>query len=291
MTDQPLAGRSALITGASRGLGLEIARQFVRAGADVFLCARHADALEDARRTVAAEAPARHVRAAAGDVSDEADVRRITTAAVAAFPRLDVLVNNAGVYGPMGPIERIDVGAWRRAIDINLIGSMLMARALVPHFKRRQRCKIIQISGAGATKPLANISAYAASKAAVVRLVETLAIELRPHGVDVNAVAPGALNTAMLDEVLAAGPDAVGREFYDRAVEQKTDGGTPPARGAELCVFLASPASDGITGKLIAAVWDPWRTLGAHRAELEGTDIYTIRRILPEDRGTSFGPA
>ena len=291
MTDQPLAGRSALITGASRGLGLEIARHFVRTGADVFLCARHADALEDARRTVAAEAPARRVLAAAGDVSDEADVRRITTAAVAAFPSLDVLVNNAGVYGPMGPIESTDVGAWRRAIDINLMGPMLMARALVPQFKRCQRGKIIQISGAGATKPLANLSAYAASKAAVVRLVETLAIELRPHAVDVNAVAPGALNTAMLDEVLAAGPDAVGREFYDRAVEQKADGGTPPARGAELCVFLASPASDGITGKLIAAVWDPWRTLVAHRAELDGTDIYTIRRILPEDRGTSFGPA
>jgi NAD(P)-dependent dehydrogenase (short-subunit alcohol dehydrogenase family) len=291
VTDQPLAGRSALITGASRGLGLEIARHFVRTGADVFLCARHADALEDARRTVAAEAPARRVLAAAGDVSDEADVRRITTAAVAAFPSLDVLVSNAGVYGPMGPIESIDVGAWRRAIDINLIAPMLMARALVPHFKRRQRGKIIQISGAGATKPLANISAYAASKAAVVRLAETLAIELRPHGVDVNAVAPGALNTAMLDEVLAAGPNAVGREFYDHAVEQKTAGGTPPARGAELCVFLASPASDGITGKLIAAVWDPWRTLAAHRAELDATDIYTIRRILPEDRGTSFGPA
>jgi NAD(P)-dependent dehydrogenase (short-subunit alcohol dehydrogenase family) len=291
LTDQPLAGRSALITGASRGLGLEIARRFVEAGADVFLCARDAETLGEARRTVAALAPARRVAASAGDVSVEADVRRITDAAVAALPELDVLVNNAGVYGPMGPIDQIDTRQWMRAVEINLLGSMLMARALVPQFKRRGSGKIIQISGAGATKPLANISAYAASKAAVVRLAETLAIELRPYGVDVNAVAPGALNTAMLDQVLAAGPDAVGAEFYARALEQKAGGGTPLARGAELCVFLASSASDGITGRLIAAVWDPWRTLPAHRAELDASDIYTIRRILPEDRGTTFGPA
>ena len=289
MTTAPLTGRSALITGASRGLGLEVARHFVAAGADVFLCARHADTLEEARRSVAAAAPARRVLAAAGDVSREADVDRVTEAALGAFPGLDILVNNAGVYGPLGPIERIDPRQWMRAVEINLLGSMLMARALVPHFQQRGGGKIIQISGAGATKPLANISAYSASKAAVVRFAETLAIELRPHRVDVNAVAPGALNTTMLDEVLAAGPETVGHEFYARAREQQASGGTPLARGAELCVFLGSPASDGISGKLIAAVWDPWKTLPEHRATLDSSDIYTIRRILPEDRGTTFG--
>jgi NAD(P)-dependent dehydrogenase (short-subunit alcohol dehydrogenase family) len=285
---KPLEGRAALITGASRGLGLAIARQFVLAGADVFLCARHADTLEEARRSVAALAPDRRVLAAAADVSQPADVTRVSEAALAAFPALQVLVNNAGVYGPLGSIERVDWSAWLRAIEINVFGSVLMARALVPHFKTRNRGKIIQISGAGATKPLPNISAYAASKAAIVRFAETLAEELRPHHVDVNAVAPGALNTGMLDEVIHAGPVAVGDAFYERALQQKSDGGTPLSRGAELCVFLASAASDGITGKLIAAVWDPWSTLPQHRADLEGTDVYTIRRILPEDRGLTF---
>lgn len=282
----PLTGRAALITGASRGLGLAIARSFVESGADLFLCARNALELEQARCSVAALAPDRQrVLALPADVSDEADAARVAEAALSAFPSLQVLVNNAGVYGPLGAIEAIEWQAWMRAIEINLYGSVLMARALVPHFKARHAGKIIQISGAGATKPLPNISAYAASKAAVVRFAETLAEELRPHRVDVNAVAPGALNTRMLDEVLAAGPTAVGHAFYERALRQQSDGGTPLERGAELCVFLASPASDGITGKLISAIWDPWESFSGHREHLAGTDVYTIRRILPEDRG------
>ena len=164
-----------------------------------------------------------------------------------------------------------------------------MTRALVPHFKARNSGKIIQLSGAGATKPLPNISAYAASKAAVVRFAETLAEELRPYRVDVNAIAPGALNTRMLDEVLASGPEAVGRAFYERSLEQQSQGGAPLERGAALCVFLASAASDGITGKLISAMWDPWESLSEHRADLDGTDVYTIRRIVPEDRRLAWG--
>jgi len=284
-----LAGRAALITGASEGLGLAIARSFVLAGADVFLCARDAARLEEARRSLAAlSSKTQRVLTTPADVSREPDVVRVTTAALAAFPSLQVLVNNAGVYGPMGSIEQVEWTAWTRAIEVNLFGSVLMARALVPHFKAARNGKIIQLSGAGATKPLPNISAYAASKAAVVRFAETLAEELRPYQVDVNAVAPGALNTRMLDEVIEAGPETVGASFYARALEQESTGGTPLERPAELCVFLASAASDGITGKLISAVWDRWESLAEHRAELDGTDVYTIRRILPEDRGLSW---
>ena len=290
MTAQPLTGRAALITGASEGLGLAIARSFVLAGADLFLCARDAARLEKARRCLSAlGSEAQRVLAAPGDISREADVVKVTTAALAAFPSLQVLVNNAGVYGPMGSTERVDWAAWIRAIEINLFGSVLMARALVPHFKARNAGKIIQLSGAGATKPLPNISAYSASKAAVVRFAETLAEELRPYHVDVNAVAPGALNTRMLDEVLAAGPDAVGRAFYERALDQKSQGRVPLERGAALCVFLASAASDGVTGKLLSAVWDPWESFAEHQADLDGTDVYTVRRIVPADRGLCWG--
>ena len=166
-----------------------------------------------------------------------------------------------------------------------------MCRALVPHFKKRRYGKIIQISGGGATNPLPNLSAYAASKAAVVRFAETLAEELRAFRIDVNAVAPGALNTRMLDEVLAAGPSAVGQPFYDRMKRQQAEGGTPLEKGAALCGFLASSQSDGITGKLISAVWDPWEELPSRRSDLDGTDLYTLRRIVPKDRGKSWGVA
>jgi 3-oxoacyl-[acyl-carrier protein] reductase len=132
-------------------------------------------------------------------------------------------------------------------------------------------------------------SAYAASKAAVVRFGETLAEEVRPFGITVNAVAPGMLNTRLLDEVLAAGPEKVGQDYYDRAVEQKARGGAPIERAAELCVYLASAESGGISGKLIAAIWDPWETLDERASELQESDIYTLRRIVPADRGKSWG--
>ena len=153
---------------------------------------------------------------------------------------------------------------------------------------RRGYGKIVQLSGGGATNPLPGLSAYAASKAAVVRFAETLAEELREHHVDVNAVAPGALNTRMLDEVLAAGPERVGQAFYERALEQQRSGGVPLERGAELAVWLASAASDGVTGKLLSAVWDPWRELPRHLEDL-ASDVYTLRRIVPGDRGLGWG--
>jgi len=134
-----------------------------------------------------------------------------------------------------------------------------------------------------------NLSAYAASKAAVVRFGETLAEELQAFRIDVNSVAPGALNTRLLDEVLAAGPEKVGAKFYAQSVKQKEQGGTPLERGAALCVYLASAASDGVTGRLISAVWDPWEKLRDYLDDLRGSDIYTLRRIVPEERGKKWG--
>ena len=133
------------------------------------------------------------------------------------------------------------------------------------------------------------ISAYAVSKAAVIRIVETLAEEVRDNHIDVNAIAPGALNTRMLDEILDAGPEKVGRAFYERSVKQRESGGAPLEKGAELAVFLGSSLSDGITGKLISAIWDPWSSFREHLDELSSTDVYTLRRIVPKDRGKTWG--
>ena len=283
---QALAGRCALVTGANQGLGLAIARAYVETGASVMMCARDATVLERARLEVAALAsPGQQVLAQPADVSREEDVARLARAALDAFPQVHVLVNNAGVYGPIGPIEEIDWHGWVQAIEINLFGSILMCRALLPHFKSRRYGKIVQLSGGGATNPLPRISAYAASKAAVVRFAETLAEEVRADGIDVNAIAPGALNTRLLDEVLAAGPNRVGATFYERSLKQKAEGGAPLERGAALAVFLGSAASDGLSGKLLSAMWDPWEILGGHLEQLQHSDVYTLRRIVPADRG------
>jgi NAD(P)-dependent dehydrogenase (short-subunit alcohol dehydrogenase family) len=283
-----LDGRAALITGASQGLGLAIARAFLAAGASVYICAREERALGAARDELADLAGAERVGAEPADVREPAAVAALVDAATERFPELSILVNNAGVYGPMGPIETVDWEEWVRAIEINLLAPALLARAMIPHFRRIGRGKIIQLSGGGATSPMAGITAYAASKAGVVRLAESLALELRDDNIDVNALAPGAVNTRMLEEVIDAGPERVGRAYYERAGVQQRSGGTPPERGAELAVWLASPDSDGITGKLISAVWDPWRELPKHRDDLD-SDVYTLRRIIPSDRSYAWG--
>ncbi len=285
-----LTGRSAIITGASQGLGLAIARAYVTAGAAVVICARDATALAQAQQELVELAGGEsRVVAESADVANEADVDKVVKAAFTAFGRIDVLVNNAGIYGPMGSIDEVDWTAWVRAIEINLLGSVLFCRAVVPYMRRQGGGKIIQLSGGGATNPLPRISAYAASKAAVVRFAETLAEELREDHIDVNSIAPGALNTRLLDEVLAAGPERVGASFYERSIKQKEGGGAGLERGAELALFLASAASDGITGKLVSAVWDPYVEFPEHLDDLNSMDIYTLRRIVPGDRGLKWG--
>jgi len=293
MTDSEprhLAGRAALITGGNRGLGLEIASAFVEAGASVMITARDDALLQAAATDLRNRAgPGQAVSWRAADVSDEAAMKEVVAAAVRDLGGLHVLVNNAGVYGPFGTIETVDWQAWVDSIVINLFGSVIPIRTVLRDSSNSATAKIIQLSGGGATNPLPRISGYAASKAAIVRLAETVAEECRGFGIDVNAIAPGALNTRLLDEVLAAGPEQVGETFYARAIKQKEDGGVPLERGAELALFLASAVSDGITGKLISALWDDWQVWPQYRAELAKSDAYTLRRITGRDRGLDWG--
>ncbi len=286
----PLQGRTALITGASQGLGLEIARRYLDAGArGICICARDVGTLESALEELGERAgPGQTVLGCVADVSKPEDVEMLVELALDGLGEVVILVSNAGVYGPKGTVDRTDWGEWKRAVEINLFGSVLPARALLAHFTERGYGKIVQLSGGGATAPLPRLSAYAASKAGVVRFAETLAEELREHRIDVNAIAPGALNTRMLEELLSTGPELLGEAVYARALEQQRSGGIPPEQGAKLAVFLGSAASDGITGKLLSAVWDPWTELARHRGDLE-SDVYTLRRIVPRDRGLKWG--
>jgi NAD(P)-dependent dehydrogenase (short-subunit alcohol dehydrogenase family) len=288
--ERMLENRCAIITGASRGLGVEIAKKYLEAGASLMICARNEADLDESLAALKRLAGGgQSVIAQPADISKSRDVTALVGEALREFGRLDILVNNAGVSGPIGSIESVDWHEWLRTIEINLLGAVLLCRAVLPHFRQAGRGKIIQLSGGGATRPLPYLSAYAASKTAVIRFVETLAEETRLQRIDVNALAPGALDTRMLDEFIAAGPEKIGSEFHERSVRRKREGGIPLDQGADLAVFLGSSSSDGITGKLISAPWDNWRALPTHLEDLNRTDVYSLRRIVPGDRGLGWG--
>jgi len=286
-----LKGKRAIITGANRGLGEAIARAFLAEGAAVLLCAREEVPLRRVADSLQALAPsAGRVLSMAADVSRPEDVDRLVCMVEKEWQGADVLINHAGIYGPLGKLHECDWNEWVKAVEVNLLGSAYMARAVLPLFMRQRDGRIIQLSGGGATSPLPRISAYAASKAGIVRFTETLAAEYLEYNIYVNAMAPGALNTRLLDEVLEAGPDRVGEAFYRKALQQKDTGGASLCKATQLAVFLASEAASGITGKLFSAVWDPWQSVDTFREELMGSDVYTLRRIVPQDRGLNWEP-
>jgi 3-oxoacyl-[acyl-carrier protein] reductase len=220
-------------------------------------------------------------------LASPANVNRLGDFCLSSIQPVEILVNNAAVQGPIGPFESVNLAAWQAVFQVNFFAPALICRQLLGPMRKLGRGKIVNLSGGGAASPRPDFTAYAASKCALVRFSETLAVELAGSGIDVNCLAPGAMNTRMWQEVLDAGPTAAKRE-YDNALKRKQSGGVPPDRAAELAAFLAGPASDGITGRLFSAVWDNWRNLPAHRQELADTDIYTLRRIVPEDRAKAW---
>ena len=272
-----LSGKVSIITGGSMGIGKAIAAAFLREGSDCILTARGEDALGATVRELAATGLP--VKAFAGDVSKERDVAELVNFTLEEFGAVDVFVNCAGVLGPIGPSTEVDPDHWWKTLEVNLLGTFLCCRAaLQAMVRQRKPGKIINLSGGGAANPFPGFSAYAASKAAVVRLTETLAEEYKQYGIDINVIAPGAVNTRLLDQMLDAG-EAAGPEQTQRARKQKEEGGASPALAAELAVYLASSRSDGLTGKFLSAIWDDWRSLPDRIDDVMGSDIYTLRRV------------
>jgi len=282
----PLLDKIAIITGGSEGLGFEIAKKFILAGASITICSRNKNNLRSAEfKLKKLLNKNQKLLTIVADISKEKDVKKLIKITIQKLGDCSILVNNAGIYGPKNKLEKTNWKEWKKTVEINLFGSVLMCKGLINHFKKKKYGKIIQLSGGGATNPLPYLSAYAASKAAIIRFSETLAHEVAKYNISVNAIAPGALNTRMLDEVIKAGPDKVGIDFYKRSVNQKKTGGTPLSNASDLAVFLASSQSDDITGKLISALWDKWEDWPKYADKIMNSDVYTIRRIVGKDRG------
>jgi 3-oxoacyl-[acyl-carrier protein] reductase len=273
----PLSGRSVVVTGGSSGIGLAIARRAAQDGAAVVIVARKAHDLEEALRGLR-ELSERSHRSYELDVADRE--------AVAAFARWlrDAdeapagLVNCAGGFGPIGKTTELDMAEFCRAIEVNLLGSVYMCRAVAPLFAKQARAKIVNCGGGGATFPFPNYSAYAVSKAALVRFSENLAQELAADAVDVNCIAPGFVVTRLHEQTLAAGATRAGA-FWSKTQSGIESGGVSAEKSGELAAFLLSQASDGISGKYISAAWDPWREPAFQERLRAEPDFATLRRI------------
>lgn len=271
-TKDTITAPVAVITGASRGFGLAIAERFVKRGYYVVMVARESyDLYAQATRLTRTAISIKHVTARACDVRDTAAVASLINKTMLLFGKINVLVCNAGTYGPIGPLETNSWDEWVQTIQTNLCGTVLCCREVVPIMRQQGYGRIITLSGGGATKALPNFSAYAASKAAIVRFTETLARELDGSGVTANSIAPGPLNTRLTDKVLAIGPEVAGTASYTEAQQTKID--SDMTKAVDLVAFLASDASSHISGKLVSALWDNYRHLSLD------PDAYTLRRI------------
>jgi len=277
----------ALITGGTRGLGALLVRRFWLAGYSLAVVARQ----EVDIRKVLSELPYRDDQEALAlhcDMCSPAQIAALIERVRNTCPPLNVLINNAAVHGPIGPVWENDFAAWNQALQVDLLAPVALCKGLIPLMNGTSGGSIINLSGGGATGPRPNFSAYATAKAGLVRFSETIAEELKASGIRVNCIAPGAMKTAMLGELLSKG-DAAGERELSLASKVFEEGGASMDRVADLALFLAGDAGKGITGKLISAVWDDWEHWPEHLDELASSDIYTLRRIAGRDRGFDWG--
>lgn len=273
--------RLIFVTGAGRGIGREIALRLAREGYHVMGCSRsNADLLE----TKKLSNDAIDIRAL--DVTEQKEVVQWIQSG---FSQKNLepwgLVTSAGTLGDIAPFVGSEFQIWKNAFDVNVYGTFFVVQSFLKEKVAREEKpsgRIALLSGGGATKPMANLSSYAASKAAVVRLGETIALEMVENGynITVNCIAPGAVNTALTKTIIEAGPEKAGKAFYEANLKQWKSGGTSPEKAAALASYLMSDQSGCINGKLISAVWDNWENLHKDPKFLKNNDLFTLRRIV-----------
>jgi len=269
--------KSIVITGASSGFGAAFARALAEDGHELFICARRIDRLAE----VAAAHPT--IFYARCDVGEEAQVKDFFRQVSARAPALDAIIHCAAILGPLGTFDAVASEEWLATITANVMGAYFVARHALPLLRSERRPRILMLSGGGAFDPMPNVSAYGASKAATVRLVETLAVELKPRNIAVNAVAPGFAATEIHSATLKAGRERGGRHF-DRTVECLATWNNSMDVPIDCIRYMISDAAAALTGKTISARFDPWGEpeFDEHIEEIVASPLYSTQRIIAQ---------
>jgi NAD(P)-dependent dehydrogenase (short-subunit alcohol dehydrogenase family) len=282
-----LAGKKVLITGASSGIGAGLARAFAAAGATVGICARRADrlaeVLTDCRRT------APESRSWTIDLGDLDAVEAFALQADDELGGIDLLVNNAGIPGPIGPLWEVDAEAWWATFDVNVRGIMLTTQAVLPAMVANRRGRIVNMASQAGVHRWPLMSGYSVSKAAVTKLTENLAHETARYGVSVFSVHPGLLPIGMSTTVLGSTATTPYDEIVQRwtAAQLQNGGGAEPSAAVELLLRVAAGDADALSGRHLS-VHDDLDALLANVEEIRRRDLYVLR---PERlRATATAP-
>jgi NAD(P)-dependent dehydrogenase (short-subunit alcohol dehydrogenase family) len=269
-----LSGQVAIVTGGGRGIGRAIALGLAKVGASVAIVARSEDQLAETVKEIT-QLAARAISVAA-DVSDPTAVQRMVVEVEETLGSVDLLVNNAGLAGPIGPTSETDSNAWWRCLEVNLRGPMPCATAVLPGMISRGGGRIVNVASGAGTFAIPYLGAYVTSKTALIRLTEILALETAAHGVKVFAVEPGTVRTSMAEYALESEQGRRWMPWFGEIFQRSED--VPPDHAADLVVLLASGRADALSGRFFTIKDDVIRL--AERAGDGGLgDLQTLRLI------------
>ena len=269
------SGKYVIVTGGSKGIGKAIATNFFERGATVLICARKKEDVDAISREI--DPTGKRFFGITADVSKISDCRWLINFALKKFGTIDILINNAGIYGEIGEFTRADLKKWTKTIETNVFGTVYCTRFVLPIMKKQKKGKIVNLAGGGigGKKALPNFSAYYTSKIAVSGFTEPLATEIGVLGIQVNCISPGSVNTGITDYLIAQGQKKAGLQMYNDALKQKKEGESSTEQITSLVAFLCSPEADHISGRLLSAKWDRTDIL----KKLKKNDLFKLRRI------------
>ena len=269
-----LQGRVALITGGGRGIGRAIARAYAAEGATLGLAARTNAELQATAEEIRAEFGS-EVTTVVTDVRYREQVENAVSHTENRFGPIDVMVNNAGNTGEIGPLWKLDPERWANVITVHVLGTYYGCRAVIPGMLERGRGRIVNMSGVGGP----NDTSYDAAKTAIVNMTENLSVELTGTGITVNAISPGSIHTRMWEEVRDMALAAGDMEMYEKGVQVTSGGGASIERAAQLAVFLGSDDCGELSGRLIRAALDTFEDIPARVKEIMASDALLLRRV------------